>query len=1523
MRTTGLRVAPSTRALESLDGEVTPTFSQTIHLTIDHSGNYNIKNEEHPNATFAVISQSLPPREGLASELARLTHRWSLCDLENFKTPVNTPPPKPPRAFTHGDTAKAEKEKKKRSVTHPGPPITPTALYELKKLDRKASVRSDPGEVSPPRPISCPPSHQTDRSKSCVNNRRSSTLSSTQSSPPGLDRTRSVSIAIGKSQMAWQSLRRRIFPEDAPPLPSTPPHPIPNSNSIFYPPLPSPPDSGPSTQASSPSTPTAVRPKVTQPSTQPNFNVRQSPQTQGLQSNATPPTATRPRQPTTNPSPVAGASGITTTQNGSHARVISDPETSRNSSVFDRGPITTISEFESTCKQVFHLQRNARDLMEQKQYNKAALKYQMALGLIDKVLKTRVLFITPHEPTRQRLFHLQEAVFSSRKESLNGFTDAQAAVDLPQELSMSAPPPGAPPSYQDVLREDRRRVRGAPPPVPVRPPSLNASTPANGVLPRPSQPQHRSQHQPHQQRGHPKPHPPRGQLPSRPRPPTLSQPSALPQRQLSTQPQQMTSTQRLQPHTKPQLCSPSNNQSQARCQPEEQSRGHTPASSQPQKPSRTNTVPPNSQAEMPPHGYASPNDQPETQPDSHLRHHPHPKTPPKPKPRTSVPKTQQQRTCQMPQATSPVASQPMLENPCENGAEINVSSKSEEDNNEVKLPQQSSEEYSDDTPLHNQSEIKEQPKQPAYLRNQAQPIGDLIRQASLRGINPLARTQRPISLISDGIQINAQIPGGSSQEDDKTKGESSIAGIKPRVPAQMSLPRPKSHYHQNKNTEFSPHISEEGLYDIPRHQPKFEAARHQAFGRDCSNSDSSNFSKAENHDHISEKLGTRPRPPKPARRKAQVKQVLQDQMNDLHSGEGPSASSAFITSENCNFTSKLGGSSESGDDLSKEDISHPRDTTLQQPRVQNTTGTAISDPFTDLDPFPPLIPGSVQSDVSFTENNTNTTSFLNTNDNCTTTSNTNTQPKREAGQLQTPIKPVHATEVLLQPVKSRVPSTNEATPTKNQSSSADVDLGNSILDALDFAVSPQLPQLPKERDYSRCQSEETLLDYSYNTLGRYLESAGSQFDVICEFDPLSSQKSSRSTLNENDVVCPDALEESGSNITLTANEEETKIDESYYAVPRKLKWKSPNTSDEKRDPPPEEVKDRRMIENPGNFYENTKTDALDDIYDKDADVASPYHIYAEVGTRSSVASSAGSVTSWPSETSRHPSSPSPTSPSTAGGGSSQDSCGPWSSNYEESEHEIADDIGRSSFYRANSSNQGSINSLSSSPLPPRVPEGFPGASSSTDSTREILRIREGVKIFFIYADGVITSPWNRPFLSVSKDASNPTHGSGVLLRVGRSLWSCELISKSTLVFKSDASTYVFKETNNKPECTAVAVRIPSTVRKVQHELLSRIMKDCTRLEEERPSGITKSVSKGAASAAEKVNKIVVNKEADFNQAFVRRNSIRALKGMSRRLNSLAEKTGSTLPELPEEYESLRDAASTLKISRSARTVQYI
>lgn len=48
----------------------------------------------------------------------------------------------------------------------------------------------------------------------------------------------------------------------------------------------------------------------------------------------------------------------------------------------------------------------------------------------------------------------------SRKEALNGFSDAQAAVSAPREVMQESATPGAPPTYDDVLREDQQRTSG-------------------------------------------------------------------------------------------------------------------------------------------------------------------------------------------------------------------------------------------------------------------------------------------------------------------------------------------------------------------------------------------------------------------------------------------------------------------------------------------------------------------------------------------------------------------------------------------------------------------------------------------------------------------------------------------------------------------------------------------------------------------------------------------------------------------------------------------------------------------------------------------------------------------------------------------------------------------------------------------------------------------------------------------------------------------------------------------------------
>lgn len=229
------------------------------------------------------------------------------------------------------------------------------------------------------------------------------------------------------------------------------------------------------------------------------------------------------------------------------------------------------------------------------------------------------------------------------------------------------------------------------------------------------------------------------------------------------------------------------------------------------------------------------------------------------------------------------------------------------------------------------------------------------------------------------------------------------------------------------------------------------------------------------------------------------------------------------------------------------------------------------------------------------------------------------------------------------------------------------------------------------------------------------------------------------------------------------------------------------------------------------------------------------------------------------------------------------------------------DVGRSAFYH-NPSSQG-------------------GGGSRR---RDLLRIREGVKIYFIHTDGVITSPWKKPVLAVYRDpAKAQLLGDGMVLSVGNNLWACELCKKFTLVLRTQAGGYVFSEVAGKPECKAVCVRVPSNVRRAQQEFLNKILLQHTRLEEERPKGFTKAISKGASSAATRMNKLVDNNSTSSSQPFVRRNSIRALKGVSKRLNTIAEKTGATMKELPSEYEALQEAADTLAFARNAKMIQYI
>ncbi|MPC29242.1 hypothetical protein E2C01_022465 [Portunus trituberculatus] len=133
-----------------------------------------------------------------------------------------------------------------------------------------------------------------------------------------------------------------------------------------------------------------------------------------------------------------------------------------------QGPVCSIEDFEDSCKEVFRSTKKAKELSARGKHMQcidfvailqAASHFQKALTALDRVLRAQVLSLSQHEPTRQRLFLLQQEVFSLRKEALNGFTDAQTAVRTPPGLAPTPATPGAPPSYDDVLKEDSRLLQ--------------------------------------------------------------------------------------------------------------------------------------------------------------------------------------------------------------------------------------------------------------------------------------------------------------------------------------------------------------------------------------------------------------------------------------------------------------------------------------------------------------------------------------------------------------------------------------------------------------------------------------------------------------------------------------------------------------------------------------------------------------------------------------------------------------------------------------------------------------------------------------------------------------------------------------------------------------------------------------------------------------------------------------------------------------------------------------------------------
>ncbi|KAG0712848.1 hypothetical protein GWK47_017515 [Chionoecetes opilio] len=81
-----------------------------------------------------------------------------------------------------------------------------------------------------------------------------------------------------------------------------------------------------------------------------------------------------------------------------------------------QSPVCSTEDFEGSCRDVFRNTRTAKELTGRGKHMQAANHYQKALTALDRVLRAQVLSLTHHEPTRQRLFLMQQEVFSLRLE---------------------------------------------------------------------------------------------------------------------------------------------------------------------------------------------------------------------------------------------------------------------------------------------------------------------------------------------------------------------------------------------------------------------------------------------------------------------------------------------------------------------------------------------------------------------------------------------------------------------------------------------------------------------------------------------------------------------------------------------------------------------------------------------------------------------------------------------------------------------------------------------------------------------------------------------------------------------------------------------------------------------------------------------------------------------------------------------------------------------------------------------------
>ncbi|XP_068216967.1 spartin isoform X2 [Palaemon carinicauda] len=123
----------------------------------------------------------------------------------------------------------------------------------------------------------------------------------------------------------------------------------------------------------------------------------------------------------------------------------------------------------------------------------------------------------------------------------------------------------------------------------------------------------------------------------------------------------------------------------------------------------------------------------------------------------------------------------------------------------------------------------------------------------------------------------------------------------------------------------------------------------------------------------------------------------------------------------------------------------------------------------------------------------------------------------------------------------------------------------------------------------------------------------------------------------------------------------------------------------------------------------------------------------------------------------------------------------------------------------------------------------------------VFQVENGVQIFFIYADGRVTSPSYPSFLSVFLFPENiggvaTPDGARGFLQVGE--WSYPLIPSRSPVLHSFYGAYMFPDVTNNVPGSSVGVILPDTVDKETRSLFEQILSDLTCYQmQEAPKGV--------------------------------------------------------------------------------------